>query len=420
VEPPVVLGLMDPYRLAADERVELVEVIERAKSRLDANQVRAIEAVASAYEAKGMVASEARHEIGAALRFSPMTAADRVQVAVDLVRRFPRTLALLDDGTIPYLSAAHLARGVDDLSDESAELVEDAVLPRLPRSTPAEARRAVADAVVRVDPAAAKDRAERRKQHRRIERVPDRDGLTGWLVPMTVADEGLAWARATELATKVRAAREAAGLDDPGLDALRVDVVVDLVLGVEPDDLVVDAVDVRRERSSTRLARCSCGGKQVAAVVLDVATLFGMVDNPGVVPGYGTVPAAVAREMAADRNLVRWLVAPDTGELLDVGAEVYEPSPRLQRFIRARDQRCGFPGCGRPAAPTDLDHVRNFGPAPGDGKTVRANLGPLCRQHHNAKTHGHWQLLYDPLTGLKSWTSPLGRTYEKAATPIRT
>jgi hypothetical protein len=78
------------------------------------------------------------------------------------------------------------------------------------------------------------------------------------------------------------------------------------------------------------------------------------------------------------------------------------------------------PGCGRPAAPTDLDHVRNFGPLPGDGKTVRANLGPLCRQHHNAKTHGQWTLVYDPVTGLKSWTSPLGRTYEKAATPIRT
>jgi len=42
-----------------------------------------------------------------------------------------------------------------------------------------------------------------------------------------------------------------------------------------------------------------------------------------------------------------WASSPD--DLVD------EPSPRLQRFIRARDQRCG---CGKPAAPTDLDHVR--------------------------------------------------------------
>jgi hypothetical protein len=124
--------------------------------------------------------------------------------------------------------------------------------------------------------------------------------------------------------------------------------------------------------------------------------------------------------MAADRNLVRWLVSPDTGELLDVGAEVYEPPARLQRFIRARDQRCGFPGCGRPAESAELDHVRTFGASPSAGKTVRANLGPLCRQHHNAKTHGGWQLVYDPHTGLRTWSSPLGRTYQKPTTPIRT
>jgi hypothetical protein len=377
VELPVVLGLVEPGRLPAEERVELVEAIERAKARLDAAQVRAVEAVAVSYEAMGMLASEARHEIGAALRLSPVTAVDRVQVAVDLVRRFPRTLALLAAGSTPYASAAHLARGVADLPDESAALVEDRLLPRLPRLTPAETRRAVADAVVRVDPAAAKERADRRKRERRIERLPDRDGCTGWFLPMSVGDEGLAWARATELAKKVRAARAAAGLDDPGLDALRVDVVVDLVLGIEPED-------------------------------------------PAAVPGYGTVPADAAREMAADRNLVRWLVSPDTGELLDVGAEVYEPSARLQRFIRARDQRCGFPGCGCRAESAELDHVRNFGTGVSAGKTVRANLGPLCRQHHNAKTHGHWSLVFDPHTGLRTWSSPLGRTYQKAATPIRT
>ena len=414
----MVLGLVEPGRLPAEERVELVEAIERAKARLDAAQVRAVEAVAVSYEAMGMLASEARHEVGAALRLSPVTAADRVQVAVDLVRRFPRTLALLAAGSTPYASAAHLARGVADLPDETAALVEDRLLPRLPRLTPAETRRAVADAVVRVDPAAAKERAERRKRERRIERLPDRDGCTGWFLPMSVGDEGPAWARATELAKKVRAARAAAGLDDPGLDALRVDVVVDLVLGIEPEDPAEPAAPA--STAPGRLARCSCGGKQVAAVVLDVATLLGLADDPGAVPGYGTVPADVAREMAADRNLVRWLVSPDTGELLDVGAEVYEPSARLQRFIRARDQRCGFPGCGRRAESAELDHVRNFGTAPADGKTVRANLGPLCRQHHNAKTHGHWSLVFDPLSGRKTWTSPLGRTYEKAATPIRT
>jgi hypothetical protein len=124
--------------------------------------------------------------------------------------------------------------------------------------------------------------------------------------------------------------------------------------------------------------------------------------------------------MAADRDLVRWLVSPDTGELLDVGADVYEPTPRLQRFIRARDQRCGFPGCHQRADRCDIDHIRSFSMVTRGGKTIRIKLGPLCRQHHNAKTHGRWRLRYDPTTRARTWTSPLGQTYVTEAAPLRT
>ncbi|HEX6921521.1 MAG TPA: HNH endonuclease, partial [Actinomycetes bacterium] len=41
------------------------------------------------------------------------------------------------------------------------------------------------------------------------------------------------------------------------------------------------------------------------------------------------------------------------------------------------------------------------------------NLGPLCRTHHNAKTHGLWTYRYDPDRGTKTWTSPLGLTHTK-------
>jgi hypothetical protein len=50
------------------------------------------------------------------------------------------------------------------------------------------------------------------------------------------------------------------------------------------------------------------------------------------------------------------------------------------------------------------------------GRTVRVNLGPLCRAHHNAKTHGGWTLRYDDATGIKTWTSPLGKTYIRGPT----
>ena len=98
------------------------------------------------------------------------------------------------------------------------------------------------------------------------------------------------------------------------------------------------------------LARCRCGGAQTAAVVVDLPTLLGLAEHPGQLPGYGPVPASVARELAADRDWTRWVIDPGTRGLLDVGAHRYRPSDRLRAFVAAAHGRCGFPGCSRPAS----------------------------------------------------------------------
>jgi hypothetical protein len=105
--------------------------------------------------------------------------------------------------------------------------VEGRVLNRMPQQTAAETRRAVADAVVRVDPAAAAARRDRR-----IERLTQPDGMRSWWFPMPADVERDMWAAATTRAIAVKAARAAAGLDEMGLDALRVDVVPAAVLGL--------------------------------------------------------------------------------------------------------------------------------------------------------------------------------------------
>ena len=58
-------------------------------------------------------------------------------------------------------------------------------------------------------------------------------------------------------------------------------------------------------------------------------------------------------------------------------------------FIRARDQRCSFPGCGHRAETCEIDHVRNFGSGPRDGKTVRRNLESNAEQSSPAVS-GRW------------------------------
>lgn len=119
--------------------------------------------------------------------------------------------------------------------------------------------------------------------------------------------------------------------------------------------------------------------------------------------------------MAVERDWVRWTTDPGTRQVVDRGADTYRPSEAMRALIAARDGTCGFPGCSRRAQDCDCDHVLTFHGE--NGRTVTINLGPLCRQHHNAKTHGRWRLRYDPETGVRTWTSPLGRRYATGTDP---
>ena len=147
----------------------------------------------------------------------------------------------------------------------------------------------------------------------------------------------------------------------------------------------------------------------------DVATVLGLAEHPGQIPGYGTVPATVARALAADAAWVRWVSDPSTGQLLDAGGRTYRPSRALRDFIIARDVYCRFPGCSARAAgiTAEIDHAEPFNhtdPATG-GSTDRSNLGSLCRVHHRAKTAGLFSITDSQADGSCRWQSRTGHTY---------
>ncbi len=63
-------------------------------------------------------------------------------------------------------------------------------------------------------------------------------------------------------------------------------------------------------------------------------------------------------------------------------ADGYRPAAALDRYLRARDRRCRFPGCRRPVPRGgELDHDR---PWP-DGETSARNLVGYCTSHHRGK-----------------------------------
>ncbi|MPQ98512.1 DUF222 domain-containing protein [Modestobacter sp. I12A-02628] len=92
----------------------------------------------------------------------------------------------------------------------------------------------------------------------------------------------------------------------------------------------------------------------------------------------------------------------------------YRPGAELDRFVRARDRRCRFPGCrNRVPLGGELDHAV---PYP-DGPTSAANLGGYCTRDHRGKhqapgwqheLHADGRLTVTTPTGLTTTTRPPG------------
>jgi Domain of unknown function (DUF222) len=144
----------------------------------------------------------------------------------------------------------------------------------------------------------------------------------------------------------------------------------------------------------------------IITVAIPVDSLAGLCDSPGVINGFGAIPAEDARRLAAGD--ARWrhvLTCRTTGAVLDVGTLSYRPPAALDRYVRLRDGTCRFPGCAVPATECDLDHLVPFPLGP----TSAENLHALCRRHHGLKHEGGWRVDALPGNGLR-WTSPQGAT----------
>lgn len=141
---------------------------------------------------------------------------------------------------------------------------------------------------------------------------------------------------------------------------------------------------------------------------------------PALVPGYGSIPASMGRDVAGAATECRPLVYhPETGRLIGLGtlsgriswlAEVppvrgYQHPRPMDEAIRSRDVTCRAPGCTRRADGCDCDHVV---PYP-RGQTSVSNGCCLCRRHHRLKTHAPGWTVLTTQDGLLTWTTPAGR-----------
>ncbi|OZE60182.1 hypothetical protein CH270_23700 [Rhodococcus sp. 02-925g] len=122
----------------------------------------------------------------------------------------------------------------------------------------------------------------------------------------------------------------------------------------------------------------------------------------GIYLGTTSLAAALEAAIVADPTLGKSV----SRDPLTDRALIYRPDTLTTAAVRLRDKHCRFPGCHRPAARCQLDHINPFDHTNplGGGWTIVNNLRCLCEYHHCVKTAGYWKAVMLP-GGAILWTS---------------
>jgi hypothetical protein len=418
------------------ESLERIGAWERVIAWAQAGQLRAIDSFMRGAEARnaalGASTSQAQDsavaEVGLMLRVSARTASCRVDDAWSLCHRLPATLVALEQGRITLSKARILHAETANLPDERTAEVEQQVLVKAHRQTPGQLRVATRRAVLSTDPAAVRKRAQQARRDRGVQMWPEPDGMATLSAYLPAAD-----AVGVFVVLDDHARRAGSPGDERTMDARRGDALVDLVLG--PTGYCSAGTKAAQEHTNKTdqavaaagtggLAGCRCqcglcrrGGGVDVKVTIPYTVLLGADDLPGDLAGYGPIPAAVARDLAAAGTWRRILTDPASGRPVDYGTTRYRPPEYLAGLVITRDQTCQFPGCRVPAHRCDIDHGVPHDPANGTGSTSENNLGPKCRRHHQIKQTPGWAVTQHS-DGCTTWVTPSGHIYRSQPPPL--
>jgi hypothetical protein len=360
--------------------------------------------------AEGSARSDVAVEVALACGLSEHTVLGRLHVAERLQLRLPATRAAVRAGDLDWPKAAAIVEATDALpatpaGDAAARAVEGAVLPGAAEDNPSRLRRRLKRAVIVLDPDAADRAVEQARTGRRVVFRPEPDGMASiWAIGP--ADRVLlAQAR---LAAMAEARREPA--DNRTADQRQLDVMLGLLDG--------SLAAAGGPPGPAAISRPPPAGTQVQVnVTVPLATLFGLSDEPAEMDGYGPIPPAMARDVAARGTWRCAVVDGEHGTLLGLGRATFSPDYRppaaARRFIQVRDQRCTAPGCNARATLGDLDHRLRHP----DGPTCECNIDSLCRKDHLRKHRG----TLDPgPPGSMTWMTRTGLTYPRRSEALPT
>ena len=306
-----------------------------------------------------------------------------------LATRLGATLDALADGVITRGKAELIVRLTQFLSDDEARAVEAKILGRAGRLTPGGLRSALARAVMEVAPETARQRREAAAKTARVERWAEDSGnaaLMGRELPpdeVLACDQQISW-WAGEL--------KKAGLEG-GMDELRARAFLDLVLGKDSRPRDPRAAGTTGQDAAGRDGGDSDGGAAQqppgagpdgsgaggfagrVTLTVPLATLLGLDQRPGEIPGIGPIDPWLARDLAdaaAANPKTTWCVTVTDQHGHAIGHGCARPEPTSRRT------RAGPPGGhqARDGPGFTFTPAGEDGPAGGYGRWRLQTPGP--------------------------------------------
>jgi len=388
-----------PGEVSDAERIDRIRLLEEVKGAIAAAQAR--EAVALK---RSVVAAEALRGVPTHLRGRGVAAqvalarresphhGDRLMGLADaLVHELPHTMTALSQGRISEWRATLVCREtacltVGDRREVDRRLAGD-LAGMSDRQLAATARRIG----YLLDPHALVNRTARAVADRRVSLRPAPDTMSILTALLPVAQGVAVYTALT------RAADTARAHGDPRTRSqVMADTLTTRITGqTQPDQTPIEL-----------------------QLVITDHTLLAGGHTPADIPGYGPVPAGIARYLIAalhpDTRLWfrRLYTHPTTRQLVAMESSRRLFPPALRRFLLARDQLCRTPWCGAPIRHTDHIQPHHTG-----GPTNTTNGQGLCERCNQTKETPGWHTTTQP-DGTVLTTTPTGHHYPSTPPPL--
>jgi hypothetical protein len=334
-------------------------------------------------------------EVACALTISERSAGALLDEAHALTTLLPLTLAALQAGTVSWPHARVMCDETTGLEPAAAAALEAHFLDPAAADpargcpagdlTPGRFRAKARTWRERHHPVSIETRHRKSAADRRLEYIPDRDGMA-WLSAYLPADAAASiWQRSTAAARALQGPAEQRNLSQLRADTAAAWLLAGVAEGVPSPNAQV-------------------------LVTVPALSLLGATEEPAVLDGYGPIPPSMARRLVADgaASFHRVLTEPGTGAPLEIGRTSYRITAAMRQWLRLRDGKCPFPGCNNQSLDTEADHVLAWHKG---GATGISNLGQPCRKHHRLRHTTGWKPIGASRDAPPGWVAPSGRRY---------